>query len=128
MMVFGCVFALFPLVITIGVMDCGAKVLPYVLIILGCPLCMYTCGRRTQAKNLAKPDGMLEQVDEQRKQMAMTGPIGAVPQNCASLPASVHVSMPASLPTTPSPTTPQMLKHAYPLLVQARAVARGCVH
>lgn len=102
----GCIFVLFPLVITLGGFDCGAKVLPYVLIILGCPLCMYTCIRGQDAENLANPDGMLEQVDEQRKQMAMTGPIGAVSQNCASLPASVHVSMPASLPTTPSPTTP----------------------
>ena len=81
-MAFGCVFTLFPLVITVAVMDCGAKVLSYVLLILGCPVCMYTCGRRTQAKKLANPDGMLEQVDEAGKQMAMTGPIGAK-QNCA---------------------------------------------
>ena len=128
-MAFGCIFALFPLVITVAMLDCGAKVLPYVLIILGCPVCMYTGGRRRLADSRAHPDGKLDQVDEQRKQMAMTGPIDAVKnisQNCASQPASVPASVSASLPATPSPTTPRMLKHSYPL--RARTVARGCVH
>lgn len=91
-MAFGCVFTLFPLVLSVAVMDCGAKVLPYVLLILGCPVCQYRWGRNRQAAERAHPSGKIEQVDEQGKQMAMTGPIGAISQNCASLPASVPAS------------------------------------
>ena len=102
-MAFGCVFALFPLVLTVAMMDCGAKVLPYVLLIVGCPVYTYRTSRRKQADKLAHPDGKLEQVDEQGRQMAMTGPIGAISQNCASPLASVLASASVHAPCLPRP-------------------------
>jgi hypothetical protein len=79
----GGIFCGLPLLTALAV-GCGAKVLTYGLIILGVPVLMYTCGQQTAANERANPDGKLEHVDEQGKEMAMTGPI---PQNRASLPA-----------------------------------------
>ena len=109
MMVFGGIFCGFPLVITLAVMDCGAKVLTYGLIILGVPVLMYTCGQQMVAKKRAKPDGKLEHVDEQGKVMAMTGPI---PQNRASLPACHALAHCTTDANTCLPATSTYCSHA----------------
>ena len=72
--IFGSIFAAFPLLM-LSAAGCGAKMLIYLPIFIGVPVGAKVCGEKKLEKQRANPDGRLEEVDQQGKEMAMAGPI-----------------------------------------------------
>jgi hypothetical protein len=69
--IFGSVFAAVPLSAIAGA-GCGVKLIWLLLIVIGVPIHYKVSAEKKMEKERANPDGTLEEVDEQGKEMAMT--------------------------------------------------------
>ena len=69
--IFGSVFAAVPLSAIAGA-GCGVKLIWLLLIVIGVPIHYKVSAEKQMEKERANPDGTLEEVDEQGKEMAMT--------------------------------------------------------